>query len=120
MSYTPEQKGVLGLGQVQQLRHLGACAHMEPAEPVDTIKLVTKGKLNIISRTSAHRWLGRVVLCRIVIGCVDAWWVLHFALYDYISHWLRDALPVATGHMRVLKYVNEWHSEARNMPHLAV
>ena len=37
----------------------------------------------------AYRWWGRVVVCRIVIGSVDVWWILHFTLHNYISYWLR-------------------------------
>ena len=62
-------------------------------------------KLNI-----AYRWRVRVVVhcIVIVIGCVVVWWVVHFALHEYISHWLRVALPVdaslvVISHMRVLK-----------------
>ena len=54
----------------------------------------------------AYRWWGRVVVCCIVIGCINVWWILHFTLHN---HRLRDSLPidaqlVITGHMRVLKY----------------
>ena len=61
--------------------------------------------------TIAYWWWGIVVVCRIVIviGYVDVWWVVHFALHKYIPHWLRVALPmdaflVVISHMRVLKY----------------
>ena len=40
-SYTP---GVVGVGQVQQLRHPDACAHMGRAGRVDTIMRVTVGR----------------------------------------------------------------------------
>ena len=45
-------------------------------------------------------------MCRIVIGCVDVSWVLHFTLHN---HRLRDslsidALLVTTSSMRVLKH----------------
>ena len=35
MIYILEQKGVLALGQLRNLRHPGACAYMEP--PVDAV-----------------------------------------------------------------------------------
>ena len=40
MSYTLEQKGVLGPGQVRQLRHADAYAHMGLVESADTIMRV--------------------------------------------------------------------------------
>ena len=66
----------------------------------------SEGKPNILSMTIAYRWRGRVVVCPIVIviGCVDVWWVLHFAWHNYISYWWRDAFLVVTSHLRVLKY----------------
>ena len=50
-----------------------------------------------------------VVACCIVIGCIDVWWMLHFTLHNYISLWLRDALPTdafleVTSYMSVLTY----------------
>ena len=64
---------------------------------------------NIITSTTIAygRWW-RAVICRIVIGCIDVWWILHFAFYSYVSHWLRDGLPMDTflevaSHMRVLE-----------------
>jgi hypothetical protein len=105
--YTPEQKVVLGREQVRRLRNPDACARRELAEPADTIMLSqSKGKLNMTSMIIAYRWWGRVVVCRIVIGCADVWWILQSTVH---SDWLRDALPmnallVITSHMRVLKY----------------
>ena len=66
----------------------------------------SKSEPNITSTNITYRWRQRVVVCRIVIWCVDVWWVLHFA---YISHWLMDAFPVdaflvVTSLMRVLTY----------------
>ena len=73
----------------------------------DTIMCVTVGKETYHTMTIAYRWWGRVVVCRIVIGRLDAPWMLHFTLD---SHWLRDALLmdafkllVVTSHMRILK-----------------
>ena len=43
----------------------------------------SKSEPNITSTNITYRWRQRVVVCRIVIWCVDVWWVLHFA---YISH----------------------------------
>ena len=50
-----------------------------------------------------------MVVRPIVIGRVDVWWILYFTMHTYITHWLRDALPmdaflVVTSHMRDLKY----------------
>jgi hypothetical protein len=54
-----------------------------------------------------------VVVCCMVIGCVDVSRLLHFTLHSHISHQLRDVLlmdPIlvvtskVTSHMRVLKY----------------
>jgi hypothetical protein len=58
-------------------------------------------------RNLGIRWWGRVVVCLIVIGRANVWWILHFTLHNYISHWLRDTLLmdaflVVTGHIRVL------------------
>lgn len=53
----------------------------------------SEGKLNITSMTNAYRWWGRVVMCRIVIGCVD----------DALPI---DALLVITSHVRVLNYTH--------------
>ena len=68
----------------------------------------SEGKHNITPMNIVYRWWGRMIVCRIVIGCVDVVWILHFTLHNHISHWPRDALPmdvllVITGHMRVLK-----------------
>ena len=41
ITYRPEQKAVLGLGQVRQHRDPDACTHMELVETVDTITHVT-------------------------------------------------------------------------------
>ena len=43
-------------------------------------------------------------MCRVVIGCIDVSWIVHFTLHN---HWLRDNLPmdallVINHHMRVL------------------
>ena len=82
---------------------------MEPAGPADIIVSVTVRKEVYRKMTIAYMWWGRVVVCRIVvIGCVDVWWILHFAFYSYVSHWLRDGLPMDTflevaSHMRVLE-----------------
>ena len=108
MSYTPEPKGVLGLGYVRQLCHPDACAHMELAGPADTIVCVTVRKEISHTITIAYRWWGRVVVCRIVIGCLYASLMWHFTVH---SHCLRGALQmdaskllVTTGHMRILKF----------------
>ena len=64
---------------------------MELAEPTDTIISVSI----TISQTMTitYRW-GRAMVCRIVIVCVDVWWILHFILHN---HRLRDAfLEVAS------------------------
>jgi hypothetical protein len=70
--------------------------------------------LNITSMNIPYRLWGKVIVCGIVIGpgCVDVAGVRPFTLHEYISCWLRDALPsgallVITNHMRVLK--NETH-----------
>jgi hypothetical protein len=92
MFYTPEQKGALVLGQVRQLRHPDACAHVEFAGPADTVMRVTVRKETYYTITIAYRWWWvRVVVGHIVIRCVDAWWILHFTLQ---SHWFRDAFPI--------------------------
>jgi hypothetical protein len=49
-----------------------------------------------------------VVVCCIVIDCVDVAWILHFILHDHIVCWLRDgfamdALLVIRSHIEVLK-----------------
>jgi len=67
-----------------------------------------KGKLNITPMNIAYKWWGRVIVSRIVIGCVDAVRILHFTLHSHVSHWLRDAHPmdvllVITGPVKVLK-----------------
>ena len=79
--------------------------------------------------TVAYRWWGRViVVCCIVIVCLDVWWILHFTLHN---RRLRDALPmdvflVVTSDMRILKYdiygqiMTRSDSEERKRPHLAV
>ena len=101
---------MLGLELVRQLRHPGTCVHMELVGPADTIVRITvSGETQIISLTSAYRWCGRVVVCRIVIECVDVWWILHFALHNCVSHWLRDVLStdafvVVACHIMVLTY----------------
>ena len=66
-------------------------------------------KPNITPMSIAYRW-ARVIVCRIVMGCIDVVWVLHFTLHNHISHWVRDllillmdVLLVINGHMRVLK-----------------
>ena len=41
MIYILEQKVVLVLEQLQQLRHPGACAHVEPAADTGTMQSVT-------------------------------------------------------------------------------
>ena len=69
----------------------------------------SEGKPNNVLMTIAYGWRGRVVVGHIVIGCVDVWWVMHFALHSYISHWMRgafsmDAFLVVTSHVRILKY----------------
>ena len=78
---------------------------MELEEPGDTTMRVTVRKETYHTVSIAH-W-GRVVVCRIVIGCLDVPWMLHFTMDN---HWLRDALLmdtlkllVITSHMRVLK-----------------
>ena len=53
----------------------------------------------------AYRWWGRVVVCCVVIGCVEVLLILQFTLH---KHGLRDSLPmdaflVATSHVKVLK-----------------
>ena len=69
-----------------------------------------------------------IVVCCIVIVCLDVWWILHFTLHNRRS---RDALPmdvflVVTRDMRILKYdiygqiMTISDSEERNRPHLAV
>ena len=96
---------MLGLGHVRQLCHPDT--HMELAGPADAIICHNqKGNLNIISMTIIYRWRERMVVCHIVIGRVNVWWVLHFTSH---SHWWRDTLPmdtfqVVTSHIRVLKY----------------
>ena len=90
---------MLGLG------HPDTCAHMELAEPVDTIMRVTLRREISQTITIAYRWRGRVIVCRIVIGCVDVWWILHITLHNHrLGEALSiDALLVITSHLRVLK-----------------
>jgi hypothetical protein len=100
---------VLALGQVQQLCHPDACAHLELGEPADTIMCVTVRKESYHTINIAYRWWGKVVMCRVVIGHDDVRRVLHLAWHSHISHRLRDALPmvaflVVTSHVRVLTY----------------
>ena len=69
----------------------------------------------IASMAITYRWRGRVVVvCHIVVGCAHLSWILHSALHNRISHWLRDALPVSalliTSHMRVLIHMGKWRS----------
>jgi hypothetical protein len=61
--------------------------------------------------TIAYRWWGRVVVCRIVIGCAGVWWILHFTLHSHFSHWFKlrdtrwmDIFLVVSSYMRVLEY----------------
>ena len=80
---------------------------MELAEPVDTIMRITVWREIYRAITIAYnRWRGRVIVCRIVIGYIDVWWIVHFTSHN---RRLRDALPmdvflVVTCHMRILKY----------------
>jgi hypothetical protein len=69
---------------------------------------VTVRKETYHTITIAYRWWGRVVVCRIVIGRADVWWIQHFTLHKLHIHRLRDALPidvllVITSHVRDLK-----------------
>ena len=101
---------MLGLGLVQQLRHAGACTHIERVGRADTIVCHSqKETQHHIEDYIAHRWRGRVVVSRIMIGCVDVGWILHFTLHTYVSHRLRDGLPMdpfpeVTNYMSVLTY----------------
>jgi hypothetical protein len=83
-------------------------------EPLDTMQIVRRVRrvTEITSMGITHRWWGKVIVCHIVIGCFDVLWILHFTLYDRISHWLRidlqvSALLVITSYMRVLR--NDTH-----------
>ncbi|KAF8260531.1 hypothetical protein EI94DRAFT_1748141 [Lactarius quietus] len=65
--------------------------------------------INVHMRYLWILWWRRVIVCWIVIGCVDVSRIPHFALHNHISHWLRDALPmdafkllVVSSHMAVL------------------
>jgi hypothetical protein len=56
-----------------------------------------------------YRWWERVVVRRVVIGCVYVWWVLYFTLHSHVLPRLSDALQmdvflVVTTHMRVLEH----------------
>ena len=58
--------------------------------------------------TIAYRWWPgwrRVVVCCIVIECLDVPWMLHFIMHSLLRDLLMDAfkLLVITSHMRVLK-----------------
>ena len=82
---------------------------MELAEPADTVVCVTVRGETYHTATIAYRWWGRVIVCRIVIGCFDVSWMPHFTVH---RHWLRGALLmdifkllVITSHMRVLNII---------------
>jgi hypothetical protein len=73
-----------------------------------TIGMETYHTINIAYR----RW-GRVVVCPIVIGRANVWWwIMHFTLYNYISHWLglRDAILVDIGVLNHDAWVNDGDS----------
>ena len=79
---------------------------MELEEPADTIMRVTVRKETHHTRSIAYRWWGRVVVCCIVIECLDVPWMLHFTMDSLLRDTLlMDAfkLLVVTSHMRVLK-----------------
>ena len=69
-----------------------------------------------------------MIVCRIVVVCINVWWILHFTLHN---RGLRDALLVDvilvdTSYMRILRYDTHGQimtmsgSEKRNALHLAV
>ena len=82
---------------------------MELEEPADTIMRVTVRKKTYHTMTIAYRWWpgwGRVVVCCIVIECLDVPWMLHFTMHSLLrAALLMDAftLLVITSHMGVLK-----------------
>ena len=56
--------------------------------------------------TITYRWRGRVIMCHVVVWCVNLSWILHIAWHNRRP---RDALPmsallVITSHIRVLRY----------------
>ena len=75
--------------------------------------VTVKGKFSTTPMDLAHRWWGRVIVCRIVMGCIDAVRIPHLIFHSHVSYWLRDALLmdvllVITSHIGVLKDEIQW------------
>ncbi len=62
----------------------------------------SEGQPKTTPTSITHMWLGRVIMCRIIVGCFN----MPFSLNGCISDRLRDGLTivdVVAGHMGVLK-----------------
>lgn len=80
---------------------------MEPLDTMHSVKVRRQTRKAITYRWRAQ---GKMIVCYIIMGCVDVSWILHFTLHNHISHWLKDALLVSalqvitSRHVRVLRY----------------